>query len=61
MEASALTVSEPGGSVDICVDSGIEGVVERALTVTLVAINGKASKLNPCLIYAVRTPFYIMY
>jgi len=44
MATSTDSVIEGMGYIVICVNPGICGIVETALTVTLTAIEGKASK-----------------
>ena len=43
-EQSAYEIDEDGGSVMVCVDSGVTGGFQTALTVSLSASDGKASK-----------------
>ena len=42
---SSLSVGEEDESFEICIDSGIVGSFETALTVSLSSIEGKASEL----------------
>ena len=44
MVSSTQTVQENGGSVMVCVDSGIQGSVDLGLLATLSSRIGKASK-----------------
>lgn len=44
MVTSSATVAEAVGNIMVCVDSGIIGNVETALTATLLATEGKASE-----------------
>ena len=44
MTHERLTVTESAGTVDICVDPGIQGNIERILVVGLQANNGEASE-----------------
>ena len=44
MVISADSVVEGVGSISVCVDSGISGNVETALTVNLAFVEGKASE-----------------
>lgn len=46
MTTSTQSVGEASGTVDICVDSGIIGSVDRELTVSLISNDGKASKFK---------------
>ena len=39
-------VNEEAGSVSICVESGVTGAFQAVLTVTLSALDGKASELQ---------------
>lgn len=44
MTHEMLTVNESAGSVDVCVDPGIQGNVEQELVVSLQVTNGEASE-----------------
>ena len=46
-------VEEKAGSVTVCVDSGVTGGFETALTVSLTAQDGTACELNYVCIYQV--------
>ena len=45
LTVSSLSVGEEDESFEICIDSGIVGSFETALTVSLSSIEGKASEL----------------